>query len=78
MSAKTLTLFPSTRFPLGYKKQMYLLLQVNFYDIDIDFRQLIHKMTYDYLEIVHSFLIYFSVKNVLNNNSLDFYQKTTW
>ena len=61
MSAKTLTLFLSTRFPLGYKKQTYLLLQVNFYEIDIDFRQLIHKMTYDCLEIAHNFPIYFSI-----------------
>ena len=38
MSAKTLTLFPSTRFPLGYKKQTYLLLQVNSYESDLDFR----------------------------------------
>ena len=64
MSAKTLTLFPSTRFPLGYKKQTYLLLQVNSYESDIDFRQLIQKITYDCFGIVHNFLIYFSVKNV--------------
>jgi hypothetical protein len=76
MSAKTLTLFPSTRFPLGYKKQTYLLLQVNSYENDIDFRQLILKVTHDCLGIVTQFSDYFSV--ILNNNSLDFYQKPNW